>query len=300
MASLIDRIQVLKARRNALILAHYYQPGPIQDAADFVGDSLELSRKAQQSDADVIVFCGVSFMAESAKILSPRKTVLNPNPSAGCPMADMVTPADVRNLRARFPRAAVVTYINSTAAVKAESDICCTSANAAEIVRSLPNREIIFIPDQNLGQYVARFSSKTFHYFDGSCPIHHRYTAEQVMRARRRHPGVPVLVHPECPPPVVAMADFVGSTSRIIAHAVESNEQAFIIGTESGILHPLRIACPEKTFYRLAAHAVCPDMKKIGLRDVLNSLEQNQTVVLLDEQVRSRAAVALERMMAVR
>lgn len=300
MATLIERIQVQKARRNALILAHYYQPGPIQDVADFVGDSLELSRKARQSDAEVIVFCGVSFMAESAKILSPHKTILNPNPSAGCPMADMVTPADVQQLRTRFPRAAVVTYINSSAAVKAVSDICCTSANAAEIVRSLPNQEIIFIPDQNLGQHVARFSDKTFHYFDGSCPIHHRYTTEQVLRARRRHPGIPLLVHPECPPPVAAMADFVGSTSRIIAHAVESPEQAFIIGTESGILHPLRKACPEKTFYRLSAHALCPDMKKIGVRDVLNSLEQNRYVVQLDETVLIRAAGALERMMAVR
>ncbi len=299
MPTLIERIHELKTRRNAVILAHYYQPGIIQDLADFVGDSLELSQRAKASNADVIVFCGVSFMAESAKILCPDKLVLNPNPSAGCPMADMVTPEDVRLLRSRYPEAAVVTYINSSAAVKAESDICCTSANAATIVRSLPHREIIFIPDQNLGQYVAGSSDKIFHYFDGYCPIHHRYTAEQVRRARSRHPGVPLLVHPESPPLVAEMADFVGSTSRIIAYAAQSEDRAFIIGTESGILHPLRKACTEKTFYRLSSKAICRDMKMIGLRDVLSSLEQDQYAVHLDASVQSRAAEALERMLAV-
>lgn len=300
MSKTTDRIQQLKKERNALILAHYYQPAEIQKIADFVGDSLELSRKAQQSKADVVVFCGVYFMAESAKILSPGKQVLIPVESAGCPMADMIRPEDVIRLRRQYPAAAVVTYINSSAAVKAESDICCTSANAAAVVASLPQQEIIFIPDQNLGSFVARSSDKTFHYFDGYCPIHHRFSSEQVRRARRRHPNVPVLVHPECPPSVVDLADFVGSTSRIISHAASSPEKAFIIGTEAGILYPLRLACPDKTFYRLSAKAICPDMKKISLQSVADCLEYDRHAILLDEAVIIRAAAALERMLAVR
>ena len=299
MQSLRALIQERKKQMKALILAHYYQPADIQKIADFVGDSLELSRKAQQADVETIVFCGVYFMAESAKILSPKKRVLIPDSSAGCPMADGISPEDVRRLRQQFPQAAVVTYINSSAAVKAESDICCTSANARAVVASLPEHEIIFIPDRNLGQYVAQTSDKIFHFFDGCCPIHQQFTREQVLRAGKRHPGVPILVHPECPPEVTRLADFIGSTSRIIEYAAASPESSFIIGTEPGILFPLRQACPGKTFYLLSSRAICPDMKKITPKMVLDCLTTGQHAVELDDDILIRATGSLERMMSV-
>ena len=242
----------LKKERNAVILAHLYQWPEVQELADFVGDSLDLSRKAQETKADVIVFCGVWFMAQTAKILNPEKTVLLPRPDAGCPMADMVTPEDVWELKKKHPQAAVVCYVNSSAEVKAASDICCTSSNAVSVVSSLREEEIIFVPDRNLGHYVSQFlPDKRFILFNGFCPTHDRITPEDVEKARSARPGASVLVHPECRPEVVQKADFAGSTAQIIEYAAASDKKEFIIGTESGVLHRLKQLCPNKNFFFL-------------------------------------------------
>lgn len=295
-----EKIRALKKERNALILAHFYQPPEIQAIADIVGDSLELSRSAKDSKSDVIVFCGVYFMAESAKILSPQKTVLIPNKAAGCPMADMIRPQDVREMRSRYPNATVVTYINSSAAVKAESDICCTSANALKVVNAVKSDEIIFIPDQNLGSYVARFSDKTFHFFDGYCHVHNKISVGDVAKARADHPGVPILVHPECPAAVVDLADFVGSTSQIINFVSASDEKQFIIGTEKGVLYPLSLKNPNKVFYMLAENFLCPNMKKTSLEHVLESLESDVTEVELGDEIIEKASKSLSAMFEVK
>ncbi|MDP2892419.1 MAG: quinolinate synthase NadA [Bacillota bacterium] len=297
---LIDKINDLKKRRNAVILAHFYQLPEIQDIADFVGDSLELSRKAKDTTADVIVFCGVYFMAENAKILSPDKTVLLPHLYAGCPMADMITPEDVASLRAQHPAAAVVCYVNSSAAVKAASDICCTSSNAVKVVSSLPEKEIIFIPDKNLGHYVSRFvKDKRFILFDGWCHVHNDITVEDVEKARRDHPHALLLVHPECIPEVVDRADFTGSTSQIIDYAVKSDSGEFVIGTESGILYRLTQLCPRKRFFKLSGLLVCPNMKKTSLQSVFNSLEKMENRIEIDEKVMKGAAESLNRMLSL-
>lgn len=297
---MIKEIMRLKEEQNAVILAHLYEWPEVQDIADFVGDSLELSRKAKETDADVIVFCGVSFMAETAKILNPSRMVLLPVMEAGCPMADMVTAEDVRRLRAEHPEAAVVCYVNSSAEVKAECDICCTSSNAVRVIGSLSQDEIIFVPDMNLGHYVSTFfPDKKFYCIHGFCPTHNKIKAEEVLRVKQARFGVPILSHPECRPEVLALSDYVGSTAQIIDYAVKSDAKEMIIGTEIGVLHRLKKLCPDKTFYSLHAALVCPNMKKTHLENVRDALLEKKYQIELDEDLRLRAGIAIERMLLV-
>jgi len=297
---MIEEILELKRKRNAVILAHFYQWPEVQDVADFVGDSLELSRTARDAQADVIVFCGVWFMAETAKILNPRKTVLLPEPSAGCPMANMVTAEDVLRLRKEYPQAAVVCYVNSSAETKAASDICCTSSNAVKVARSLKEDQIIFVPDRNLGQYVSRFlPDKQVIWHNGFCPTHNNITVDDVEKARAARPGAPILVHPECIPAVIDEADFAGSTKQIIDYAVKSEGEEFIIGTEVGVLHHLQRLCPEKRFFSLHSAMVCPNMKKTSLGSVRDALAKMQYAMELDTRVIEKACLSLDRMFAV-
>ena len=297
---IINEINAYRIKRNAVILAHYYQWPEVQDIADFVGDSLDLSRKARDADADVIVFCGVYFMAESAKILSPHKTVVLPVLTAGCPMADMITPEDIQALRSAHPGAAVVTYVNSSAEVKAVSDICCTSSNAVQVVRSLPEQVIIFGPDRNLGHYVSlQVPEKKFIFHDGYCPTHNQITVDDVNKARMDHPGAAVIVHPECRPEVVEMADFVGSTAQLIRYAHESKQRELIIGTEQGVLHHMKQQNPDKQFYLLNNRLICGNMKKCFLENVLNALINMEHRIELDETVIRKASQSLTRMLAI-
>jgi len=301
MNSIKERIIALKKSRNALVLAHFYQDIEIQEIADIVGDSFELATRAKETDADIIVLCGVRFMAESAKILNPDKQVLLPVLSAGCPMADMITADEVRRLRAVYPDAAVVCYINSSAAVKAESDICCTSSSAERIVRSLPQKRILFIPDQNLGAYVAsKVPEKEIILYDGYCPIHHRVSVEDVKRVKAFYPNMPILMHPECRPEVLALADMVGSTSQIIDYALHDVGKDFIIGTEMGVVSRLRLLAPDKHFYLLSQGLFCPNMKKTALADVLNALEQDRYQIVLTPAEIAGAELSLLKMIAVK
>lgn len=295
---LSEEIKRLKVQRGAVIVAHNYQVDEVQDVADYVGDSFYLSKICAASEAKTIVFCGVRFMAESAKILSPEKTVLLPEAHAGCPMADSITPEDVRRLRAEHPGAAVVCYINSSVEVKAECDICCTSSNAVRIVRGLKERDIIFVPDQNLGSFVAKqVPEKRFFLFNGCCITHQRVTVDEVRAARALYPGAPVAVHPECSPEVVALADFAGSTSEIIDYCAKSSAQQFIIGTEMGVLHKLRRDNPGKEFYLLTPRLICSNMKLTSLQSVWRALAELRTQIELDEEIRLRAKTCLERML---
>lgn len=300
MLDTIEEIRELKEQKNAIILAHIYQTAQVQQVADLVGDSFALSRKARDNAAGVIVFCGVHFMGESAKLLSPDKKVLMPVMDAGCPMADMVTAGDIRRLREQYPGAAVVCYINSSAAVKAESDICCTSSNAVRVVRSLSQEQIIFVPDQNLGRYVAaQAPEKNIIPFEGHCPIHSRITADQADAARAAHPGALFLVHPECGPDVVKRADYVGSTAGILDYVRVSQAREFIIGTEEGILYGLTRDNPGKIFHMVAPDFVCADMKKIALSDVRDALVKEQYEVTVDPETADKARRSLDRMLAV-
>lgn len=295
-----EEILKLKAERRAIILAHSYQNEEVQDIADFVGDSFALSQISAENDSSVIVFCGVHFMAESAYILSPQKTVLLPVPEAGCPMADMAEVEDVLKWKEKYPQAAVVSYVNSSAAVKAVSDICCTSANAVNVIKSLHQKEIIFLPDQNLGSYIAnRVPEKTIHLWPGYCRTHHRVTPGEVLKVKELHPEAEILIHPECRPEVVALADFVGSTTQIINHVSHSTADSFVIGTEMGIIHGLTKKYPQKKFYLLSPGLICPNMKKITLQDVLLSLKNLQPVITVPEPIRSQAYKALERMLQI-
>ena len=299
MNPLQQEILALKRERNALILAHYYQSMDIQEIADFVGDSFDLARRAKEAQAQVIVFCGVRFMAQSAKVLNPDKTVLLPAPDAGCPMADMIGAEDVGRLRDMYPGAALVCYINSSTAVKAASDICCTSSSALRIVSSLPNRRILFIPDQNLGAYTAsRLPDKEIILYDGYCPSHHRVTEEDVLAARRAHPGAPVLAHPECRPAVLAHADYVGSTSGILEQAGKGESAEYLIGTETGIVERLRRTVPGKLFYPVTHRLFCPNMKKTRLADVRYALAENVHEIRLDPLEMEGARRSLMRMIA--
>ena len=299
MQTLAD-IKRLKQEKNAVILAHYYQTGDIQDAADFVGDSFALSRKAKDTDAECIVFCGVLFMAESAKILSPRKTVLLPVQHAGCPMADMVTPKDIIRLRAEHPGAAVVCYVNSSCAVKAESDVCVTSSNAVNIVKALDEQQIIFVPDQNLGRYVARqVPEKEVILHSGYCPVHHRLTASDVDNARAAHPAAALLAHPECTQAVLDKADYIGSTAQILRYVSQEPGKAFLIATEEGILHELQKNNPDKAFHLLTPTLECADMKKTTLSDLRDALLYGRHAIVLDETMMNRARRCLERMLSL-
>ncbi|MBI4289739.1 MAG: quinolinate synthase NadA [Chloroflexi bacterium] len=299
-AELQARILELKRKLKAVIVAHNYQRPEVQDIADFVGDSLELSRKAKEVvDAKEIIFCGVHFMAETAAILNPTRPVLLAEGTAGCPMADMIDAADLREWKERYPKAGVVCYVNTTAAVKAECDICCTSANAVKIVESLPNEEILFVPDQNLGHYISTKTKKKMILYPGFCITHKRLQAEQLLRAKEAHPEAVVLVHPECVPDVVEQADAVLSTSQMIKYARESPAQSFVIATEEGLLHRLKSEAPNKTFYIASNALVCPNMKRTKLEAVLKTMEEQRNRIVIPEDVRLRALRAVERMLAV-
>lgn len=299
-AALLQRVQELKRERRAIILAHLYQRPEIQDLADYVGDSLGLAQRAVDADAEVIVFCGVHFMAESAAILSPDRTVLLPDPTAGCPMADMVDPAELASRKAELPGVPVVCYVNSSAAVKAEADVCCTSRNAVRVVNALGARRVLFVPDHNLGHYVGTQTSTEIILWDGYCASHDAIRASEVRRAQRRYPEAEVLVHPECRPEVVSLADQVLSTSGMLRAARESAAREFIICTEEGILHPLRKQNPGKQFY-LPGHVkqYCSNMKKITLPKLVTSLERLEPRVTVPEPVRALAARSLQRMLAL-
>ncbi len=295
-----ELINELKIKKDAVILAHYYQRPEVQDVADYVGDSFALSKLAKNLKNKVIVFCGVHFMAESAKILSPDKTVLLPAVDAGCPMADMVTPEDIISLRKKHPNAAVVCYVNSSAEVKAECDICCTSSNAINIVKKLPEKDIIFVPDQNLGSYVAeQVPEKNIILFNGYCITHHKITIKNVEDTRKAIPDALFAVHPECQKEIVESADFVGSTSEIIDFVSNSSNEKFIIGTEMGVLHEIQKRNPNKKLYLLHTGLVCPNMKKTTIEDVYNALLYNKYEMNLSEDIISRAKGSLDRMLTI-
>ncbi|RQW80096.1 MAG: quinolinate synthase NadA [Methanothrix sp.] len=297
---MIEEILALKKERRAVILAHNYQIPSVQDVADLVGDSLELSRAAARLDEGVIVFCGVDFMAETAAILSPQKTVVLPVKGAWCPMAHMITPDQLRDLKALYPDAAIVCYVNSTAEVKAESDICCTSANGVQVVNSLENNQVIFIPDRNLAAYVARHTKKQIIPWDGYCYVHDHFTPDEVRAARALHPGAEVLVHPECRPDVIDQADFVYSTAGMGRHVSSSAAREFIIGTEVGMIYRLVKENPEKQFYPLSEKAVCQNMKKTNLEKVLRALQTLEPRVSVPEDIAARAKRSIERMLEVK
>ena len=298
-AVLQEEILQLKQERNAIILAHNYQRPEVQDIADLTGDSLELARAAAAMEGDVIVFCGVDFMAETAAILAPEKTVLLPAPDACCPMAGMVTAEELRFARSRHPGAAVVCYVNTTADVKAESGICCTSANAVSVVNAVKEDTVIFVPDKNLGQYAARFTGKKVLPWEGFCLVHDRYTPADVARAQKAHPGAVVLVHPECRPEVIDLADHVASTSGIVRYVKTSPATGFIIGTEIGILHRLAKECPGKHCFPLSDKAVCVNMKKTTLAHVRDALVTGQPRITVPDEIADRARRAIERMLAL-
>ena len=290
------KIKNLLKKRKAIMLAHNYQPPEIQDLADLCGDSLELSIKAAQTDAEVIVFCGVHFMAETASILSPDKTVLLPRKDAGCPMADMITPEALKDRLDKLPPIPVVTYVNSSASVKALSTICCTSANAIKVANSLDAAEVLMTPDRNLAKYVASHTSKKIHFWDGYCPIHEILTPEDVKKAKQVHQDAVFVAHPECRPEVLSLADNVLSTSGMIRYARKSKSNAFIVGTEVGHLYPLKKANPDKDFYPASMAMECPDMKKITLPDVARSLEFMEGQVKVPENIQRPALIAVQRM----
>lgn len=295
---LIKEINRLKKERNAVILAHNYQLPEVQDIADYVGDSLGLSIEASKTDARVIVFCGVYFMAETAKILSPDKTVLIPDKNAGCPMADMITAEELQELKSRHPQAKVLCYVNTTAAVKAECDVCCTSGNAEKIVREAfrGDDEIIFVPDQYLAGYIAKRADRKFILWKGFCPSHVKILPEDIARGRTRHPNAEVLVHPECPAGITALADRVLSTEGMCRHVKESKSREFIIGTEIGILHRMRKENPGKVFYPASERATCPNMKLTTLEKVLWSLEEMGFEVTVPADIMQKAKTCLQRM----
>jgi quinolinate synthase len=319
-----EQILELKGKKRAIILAHNYQRSEVQDIADFVGDSLELSRKAATIDCELIVFCGVNFMAESASILSPDKTVLLPEIEAGCPMADMIRvdsprpvrtkfpgfenpPAFVyppeftlRDIRRQYPGVPVVAYVNTTADVKAESDICCTSANVVKVIESLPGDKVICIPDKNLSMWAARNTAKQVIAWDGYCNIHERVTADDVKKARAEHPDALVLAHPECRPEVLDMADHVTSTSGMLRFAKSSAAKEFVVGTEVGLMHRLRQENPDKAFFALRKDMICPNMKKTTLKSVLRAFKENTYEIKVPEHIRIPAKRALDRMLAIK
>lgn len=292
-------IRRLVKERNALLMAHNYQRDEIQEIADITGDSLGLSMEAARTDKEVIVFCGVHFMAESAAILSPEKTVLLPRPDAGCPMADMVTPEGLREMKAQHPGATVVTYVNSSAAVKAESDICCTSSNAVNVVRSLEATELLLVPDRNLGRYIASHTDKVCHCWEGYCPTHDRLTLEEVKKAKEENPGALFMAHPECTPEILELADHICSTSGMYEYARKNPATKFIVGTEAGILYRLRKENPEKEFILPSPRLICPNMKLTSLEDLLKCLQTMSPVITVEKEIREKAKLTLDRMLAV-
>lgn len=323
-ADLREEILKLKDEKRAIILSHNYQRDEVQDLADFVGDSLELSRTASTIECDVIVFCGVNFMAESASILSPEKTVLLPELDANCPMADMIQVSSIRkvwttfpgyevqpafvfpheftlrDIKARYPGVPVVAYVNTTADVKAESDICCTSANVVKVVESLPGDKVICVPDRNLSMWAQKNTTKQVIAWDGFCHVHDRVTKEDVARARGEHPRALLMAHPECRPEVLERADHVTSTSGMLRFAAASEAKEFIVGTEVGLMHRLKKENPDKVFYSLRKDMICPNMKKTTLNSVLRALKEMKNVIKVPEEIRVPAKRALDRMLEIR
>ena len=298
-AEIVEKILALKKERNAVILAHNYQLGEVQDIADFVGDSLELSQDAAETGAGVIVFCGVRFMAETASILCPEKVVLLPDVNAGCLLADMITAEQLRAKKKEHPQAVVVCYVNSPAEVKAESDICCTSANAVRVVESLDAREILFVPDQYLGHYVSTKTGKKMILWPGFCPTHARIRPEKIRELKREYPQAKVVVHPECTPEVIALADEVLSTGGMCRYAQRDDVREMIVGTELGIIHRLKKENPGKRFIPVSEQAICPDMKLITLEKVLWSLEDMSPEVKVPEGIRLKAKAAVDKMLRI-
>ena len=293
---LSEKILKLKKEKNAIILAHLYQIPEVQEIADYVGDSYYLSQVARDAKEDLIIFCGVKFMAESAKVLSPDKTVILPAPNAGCPMADMAEVEDVEEMIKKYPDAFKVCYINSSYEVKALCDASVTSSSALKIIKNIPNKQILFLPDQNLGGYISEFfPEKEFILWRGFCPTHHRITAEDIIKAKEEHPNVKVLSHPECSKEVRDLSDYIGSTSGIINYATECEDKEFIIATEEGVLHQLKKKNPDKKFY-FPEVMVCPNMKKTSLQDVYDALDGKKEEVILDEEIRKKALTSLENM----
>ena len=296
MNELSEKILKLKKEKNAIILAHLYQIPEVQEIADYVGDSYYLSQVARDAKEDLIIFCGVKFMAESAKVLSPDKTVILPAPNAGCPMADMAEVEDVEEIIKEYPDAFKVCYINSSYEVKALCDASVTSSSALNIMNNIPNKQILFLPDQNLGGYIAEFfPEKEFILWRGFCPTHHRITAEDVLNAKQEHPNVKVLAHPECSKEVRELSDYLGSTSGIIDYATKCEDNEFIIATEEGVLHQLQKKNPNKKFY-FPEMMVCPNMKKTTLQDIYDALDGKREEVVLDEEIRQKALTSLENM----
>ncbi len=297
---MIQEINKFKKEKDAIILAHNYQIPEVQQVADIIGDSLALSRAAQEVNNKLIVFCGVHFMAESAKILSPHKKILLPAIDAGCPMADMVTAEDLIEYKTKNPDTTIVCYVNSSAEVKAESDICCTSSNALKVIKSINSKKILFVPDQNLGNYIKnKVEDKEIELWPGFCITHHRVKGHEVERAKELHPDAEVLVHPECNDEVIQRADFVGSTSQIISYATNSDKTKFIIGTEMGVLHKLETDNPDKKFYLLSTGLICNNMKKTTLNNIYESLKNEQYEIHVEEEIRIKALKALDRMLEI-
>lgn len=294
----IDKINALKKEKNAVIMAHYYVKDEIHEVADYIGDSYFLSEKATQVEADTIILCGVSFMGEGAKILNQKKTVLMPDASADCPMAHMASVESIAKVREKYNDVAVVCYVNSNAQLKRNADVCVTSSNALKIVKALPNKYIYFIPDKNLGRYVAeQVPEKEFIFNNGCCPVHAKLTREDVLKAKEAHPKAALLVHPECKKEVVELAEYAGSTAGIISYAKASEKKEFIIGTELGVMCELKKHNPQKKFYPLSEALICPDMKKITLDKIIDSLENNTFEVKLEEQFAQEAHAPLVRML---
>jgi len=294
-----EEIAELKQELRAIIIAHNYQRPEVQDIADFVGDSLELSRQCTEVNARTIVFCGVRFMAETAAILNPDRTVLLSEGSAGCPLADMISIDALREWKQRCPGASVVCYVNSSAEIKAESNICCTSANGVRVVDSVANDDVLFVPDQNLGHYVSTQTKKRLILYPGFCYVHHRLKPAQVKLAKRLHPEAQVLVHPECTPEVIALADAALSTSQMLHYAKASSHNSFIIGTEEGILHRLRQENPDKSFYLISNGQICTEMKKTTLETLARTMRLRQNIVTVPEEVRVKAKQAVDQMLAI-
>lgn len=298
--SLIEKIGTLKKKMNAIILAHNYQRPEVQDIADYTGDSLELSRKAAETDADVIVFCGVHFMAETAKILSPQKTVLLPDENAGCPMADMITAEQLAQEKKKYPGVQVVCYVNSSAAVKAGSDICCTSANAVKVIQAMDaDRPVLFVPDQYLGLFAMRTSGTKMHFWPGYCPTHMKIGVADIARQKECYPDAKIVVHPECRPDVIDAADEALSTGGIIRYARAYNQKTLIVGTETGILHRLGKENPAVEYVPVTERSLCPNMKRITLEKVLWAMEELKPRIEIPEDIRQKALSAVERMLAL-
>lgn len=294
----VQKIMELKKEKDVVIMAHYYVDGQVQALADHVGDSFALSKLATAVTNQNILFCGVKFMGESAKILNPQKTVIMPDITADCPMAHMVEVEKIKQVREMFPDVAVVCYVNSTAEIKSYSDVCVTSSNAIKVVKALPNKDIFFIPDNNLAQYVAKqVPEKHFIFNDGFCPIHKEITKQHILDAKEKHPGASVLTHPECVEEVLEVSDFIGSTSEIIDYATRSDKKEFLIATETGVFYELQQKNPDKVFYSVKGDQICPDMKKITLDNVLTALENFQPEVIMEEDMIEKANVPLVQML---